>query len=47
MMTRWSSFEATGRNPQHFTVVLPDLDVGIENLTMCEHQTLDNPYHEE
>lgn len=39
--------EATGRNRQHFTVVLPDLDAGIESLTTCEHQTLDNPYHEQ
>lgn len=39
--------EATGRNPQHFSVVLPELNAGIEKLTACEHQTLDNPYHEE
>lgn len=39
--------EPTGRNPQHFTVVLDDLAPGVEALAGCDHRTVDNPYHDE
>jgi hypothetical protein len=38
--------EATGRNPRHFTVVLPEREAGVTALLRCEHRTIDNPYHE-
>lgn len=38
--------EATGRNPEHFTVVLPGLEPGVTALLGCAHRTVDNPYHE-
>ncbi len=37
--------EATGRNPQHFTVAWDDLNEGVERLVACEHETSLNPYH--
>jgi hypothetical protein len=40
------SLEATGRNPEHFTVVLAELDSGVRALLHCEHRTIVNPYHE-
>jgi hypothetical protein len=36
----------TGRHHRHFTVVLPDLDGGLEALLRCERRTFINPYHE-
>ncbi len=39
--------EPTGRNQRHFTVAFDDLDVGVEQLTICEHQGWTNPYHED
>lgn len=38
--------EPTGRNPEHFTVVLPDIGVAVDRLGRCDHQTVENPYHE-
>jgi hypothetical protein len=38
--------EATGRNPRHYTVVLPDLGRGLAALTTCDRRTWSNPYHE-
>ena len=38
--------EATGRNSEHITVVLPALEPGISALLGCAHRTVDNPYHE-
>lgn len=38
--------EPTGRNPRHYTVVLPDLDQGVKRLCACERRLWDNPYHE-
>jgi hypothetical protein len=40
------TLEATGRNPQHFTVAFDDLELGVELLHGCEHQRWNNPYHE-
>jgi hypothetical protein len=40
------ALEATGRNPEHFTVVLAELEAGVEALLACEHRTILNPYHE-
>lgn len=37
--------EATGRNPQHFTVVFPDVGA-VDRLVAAEHRTMLNPYHE-
>jgi len=39
--------EPTGRNRWHFTVAFDDLDVGVEQHTICEHQGWVNPYHED
>lgn len=39
--------EPMGRNPRHFTVVLPDLDASVERLCACERRLWRNPYHEE
>lgn len=41
------TLEATGRNPQHFTVVFDDLVAGVERFHGCEHQRWVNPYHED
>lgn len=38
--------EATGKNPQHFTVAFDELDRGVHALTACEHRSWSNPYHE-
>jgi hypothetical protein len=38
--------EATGRNSRHFTVILPELDAGVEVLCNCERRLWANPYHE-
>lgn len=38
--------EATGKNPQHFTVVFDELDRGVHALIACEHRSWSNPYHE-
>lgn len=38
--------EATGKNPQHFTVVFDELDRGVRALIACEHRSWPNPYHE-
>lgn len=38
--------EATGRNPRHYTLVLPDLAEGVAVLTTCERQVWLNPYHD-
>ena len=38
--------EPTGRNPRHYDITLTDLDDGVRRLCGCEHQVLDNPYHE-
>lgn len=38
--------EPTGRNPRHFTVVMPELEAGVEALCACDRTTWDNPYHE-
>jgi hypothetical protein len=38
--------EPTGRLPQHFTVVLPELEGGVEALVSCDHRTIINPNHE-
>lgn len=40
------ALEATGRNREHFTVVLPGLEPGVAALRGCAHRTVDNPYHE-
>jgi hypothetical protein len=37
--------EPTGRNPRHFTIVLPDLTSGVEALCACDRLLWDNPYH--
>ena len=37
---------ATGRNPNHFSVELGDLEGGVAALTACDHELVDNPYHE-
>ena len=39
--------EATGRSPQHLTVVFDDLEAGIAALVNCVHRTFTNPYYEE
>jgi hypothetical protein len=39
--------EPTGRNPRHYTVVLPDIDVSVETLCLCERRLWTNPYYEE
>lgn len=39
--------EPTGRNPRHYTVVLPDLDASVEWLCACERRLWRNPYYEE
>jgi hypothetical protein len=39
--------EPTGRNPRHFTIVLPDLESGIERLSRSDRHLWTNPYHEE
>lgn len=39
--------EPTGRNQRHFTVAFDDLEVGVEQLTICEHRDWMNPYHED
>ncbi len=41
------TLEATGRNPQHFTVAFDDLVAGVERLHACEHERWVNPYHED
>jgi hypothetical protein len=38
--------EATGRNPQHFTVAFDDLNRGVDALVACEHVSWVNPYHD-
>jgi hypothetical protein len=38
--------EATGRNPQHFTVAFDDLNRGVDALVACEHLRWVNPYHD-
>ena len=38
--------EATGRNPQHFTIGFGYLEDGVERLCACEYRTSDNPYYE-
>lgn len=40
------SLEPTGRNRRHFTVVLPDLDRGVDARCSCERRLWINPYHE-
>ena len=40
------ALEATGRNPRHFTVVMADLERGVEFLSSCERRLWENPYHE-
>ena len=40
------SLEATGRNPRHYTVILPDLERGVVALSECECRVWLNPYHE-
>lgn len=39
--------EPTGRNPRHYTVVLPDLEDSVDRLCACERRLWPNPYHEE
>jgi hypothetical protein len=39
--------QPTGRNPRHYTVVLPDLDPGVDGLCGCDRTLWVNPYHEE
>ncbi len=39
--------EPTGRNPRHFTISFDDLEVGVEGLRRCEHESWANPYHED
>lgn len=41
------TLEATGRHPQHFSIVLADLVGGVDSLAACEHRTVDNPYHDD
>jgi hypothetical protein len=38
--------DATGRNPDHFTVVFDDLETDIEALRNGEHRSWVYPYHE-
>lgn len=38
--------EAMGRNPLHYTVLLPDLEAAVARLCGCERRVLDNPYHD-
>ena len=38
--------EPTGRNPEHFIVVLPDVHGATDDLARCDHRTILNPYHE-
>ena len=38
--------EPTGRNPRHFTIVLPDLTRSVEALCACDRLLWNNPYHE-
>jgi len=40
------SLEATGRNPNHFTVMLSDLGAAVDALLACEHRVWPNPYHD-
>jgi hypothetical protein len=37
----------TGRNPRHYTVVLPDLEASVDRLCSCERLLWSNPYHTE
>jgi hypothetical protein len=39
--------EATGRNPRHYDIIVPELHSGIETIVNCSHRTTDNPYYEE
>ena len=39
--------EPTGRNRRHFTVAWDNLDDGVARLVACEHETRQNPYHDE
>jgi hypothetical protein len=39
--------EPTGRNRRHFTVAWDNLDDGIAQLLACEHETRENPYHDD
>ncbi len=39
--------EPTGRNPRHYSVVLPDLGASVDRLCACERRLWSNPYHEE
>lgn len=41
------SLEPTGRNPRHYTLVLPDLGPSVDRLCGCERWLWDNPYYEE
>jgi hypothetical protein len=46
LRTAGLALEAPGRNRQHFTVILPKLDIEVGLLVSCEHRTVDNPYHD-
>jgi hypothetical protein len=38
--------EPMGRNPRHHSVVLADLETGVEALCACERHLWRNPYHD-
>lgn len=38
--------EPTGRNLEHFSIVLPDVQGAVDDLARCDHRTILNPYHE-
>lgn len=40
------SLEPTGRNPRHYTVIMPSLEEGVLALRECEQRVWRNPYHE-
>jgi len=39
--------EPTGRNPRHYSAVLPDLGASVDRLCACEQRLWSNPYHEQ
>ncbi len=38
--------EPTGRNLYHFTIVMDELERGVDALCACVRETWENPYHE-
>lgn len=46
LRTSGLQLEATGRNACHFTIVMDDLDSGVEALCCCVREGWKNPYHE-